>query len=218
MHSAPHHNPQLLPARSWLLRGAAFVAIVITLHVARPVLLPLESRVFRGLIASLAFGAAAEITLTDRTSAIARGYQLPPKADTVAIFSNRETGAAIPYALESYHHLFAPVTILIGLLVVTPAPLSRRAAIGVISLLLLLLLIWLRLWLFAGNILSSPEVAALAWPGWLRGVAATIVSALLDPPSSRVVLPLLVWLCVAFRVRDWIRATAPHDPETGEID
>ncbi|MGE3180912.1 MAG: hypothetical protein AB7N71_04720 [Phycisphaerae bacterium] len=149
--------------------------------------------------------------MLDRTEAILAGQTLPSSCDLAVSLTNSQSGSAAVLAMDSDHHLFLPFAALAALCAATPGRILRRLLLFVASLALLIGFLWLSIWVLFAVTLSTPPVSAGNWPGWAVKVGETFLRAWMDPPASRYVIPLLIWLIVAFRVRDWITVKVSAD-------
>ncbi len=129
--------------------------------------------------------------------------------DVVVLVVNHRGGndgsgaSSAPYLIETFHYSYLPVAVALALLIATP--ISRRTLVA--SALLTVAMaafVALRVWLLGMETLSRDDsLAAFAPPELVRNLIVVGLRALVFPPTSNIVVPLLLWLAFAFRVEDW---------------
>lgn len=99
---------------------------------------------------------------------------------------------------------YMPTVSLIALVIASPLPWKRRWRALLLGLLLVHVFVAFRMAIPIQNSFSNPDALQVHHPGpfgsWLLDVAER---AFLSAPASAFVVPILLWVLVAFRRQDW---------------
>jgi hypothetical protein len=99
---------------------------------------------------------------------------------------------------------YLPTISVVALVLATPLPWKRRRRALLAGVALVSLFVALRIAIPVVRDFSKPDALQVYHPGafgrWLLGIADR---ALLGAPASFFVVPILIWVLVAFRRRDW---------------
>lgn len=181
-----------------LAYAALILAWPLLAHVHRPAYCALGNTLFGGGEASARFrtieGAGnldIEVRLTKRG---------PPLVSAVMKNDSRLVG-------------YMPLVSLVALVLASPIPWRRRRKALLIGLALVTAFVALRMSIPIRRDFSRPDALQVHHPGafgrWLLDVSER---ALLDAPASFFVVPVLIWVLVAFRREDWALVAPPRDP------
>lgn len=127
------------------------------------------------------------------------------------LVANMNTGTGKRIELSIRNHGYVPMAALLALVALTPLPWWRRLLSLVAGLAILHVLIFVRMLL--------PIIATLAEPGpqapydlsdITRSVLEWALNVYVHPPGNSYILPLIVWVLVAFRLRDWYVGVGPR--------
>lgn len=198
---------QRLPTRRIAGFALRFAVVYLALVAAWPVLAPAYRPVYCALGNVLFRGGEASVEFRTKDP----GSDL----DVELVLTNRGTGARARMANSSRLIGYLPTVTLIALVLATPVSWKRRRRALLLGLALVTLFVALRMALPIRREFSNPELAPLMvhHPGavgrWALGVAQR---AFLRAPASWFVVPILIWIGVAFRRRDW---ELLEEPEAG---
>lgn len=142
-------------------------------------------------------------------SAASRGERQADWRDTTAVLGNAAVGRAAPIHMSLRNLVFAPAAVMIALLLATPGTLLRRVVLGLLGVSLAGALGALRVWIALIEGFSGPhELAVYRFSDCTRTLIVVAHNSIVQPPASIFVLPLFVWLLIAFRLGDWVRTPA----------
>jgi hypothetical protein len=111
---------------------------------------------------------------------------------------------------------YLPTVSLIALVIATPIAWKRRRRALLWGLVLVTIFVLLRMAIPIWRDFSRPDALQVYHPGpaarWVLGIAER---ALLSAPASWFVVPILIWVVVAFRREDWILLQPGTDGPAG---
>ena len=115
---------------------------------------------------------------------------------------------------------FTPVAFFAALTLASPIPWRRKLTALLVGLLLVQLFVYARFALFALDVFSSDSPLAVVSPApALRKLLVSTRLVLYSAPEITYVVPVAIWLLVAFRRSDWRRLMGRDTPpETGETE
>jgi len=194
----PSLGAERIPTR----RIAAFALRVGLIWAAFAAAWPLLAPVYRPLyctMANLAFRngeARAEFSVT----------RAPQGDHDVDILLTRRSQSGVEGEVQHSSRLsgYLPMITLVAFVLASPISWSRRRKALLVGLLFVGLYVLLRIWVPIWRDFSNPNALQVYDPGgfgrWLMGVLQRSV---VDAPASWFVVPIFIWVGVAFRRTDW---------------
>jgi hypothetical protein len=192
-----------MPVRS------ALVGFFIKLLIINAVLL-LPWPAWRDLYAT-GFRAAANVLLgsigRDGIVRFEPGEATDVNMDSRIVLQNRSTQAQSHVAFNCRFAGWLPTAMTAALVLATPLPWRRKLAALAAGLALVHLFIALRLWVYLAYLFSAGDTLAVFAPGpFVRGLLGAISDGLFASLIGSFLGPILIWLVVAVRPRDWSSA------------
>jgi len=206
-----HANRARRPARSiavFLLLAAAIYAALLA---AWPMAGGVYARGFRAT-GNYLFGSMGGASVRYRAAAQTIVY-----ADTDVVVRNLRTGDEAARPMSTRYRGYYPAAMLVALAVATPLPWRRRLRALAWGLVVLQALIaWRELMILLEVLSGDNPVATIALSPFWRGALESVSRPLGASTASTFVLPVLVWIAVTFRGRDWARLFGDSDARPRE--
>ncbi|MFQ5458959.1 MAG: hypothetical protein ACE5FC_11000, partial [Myxococcota bacterium] len=141
--------------------------------------------------------------------------EFAPTAEMDTLMELRTRGTPqVGYLRTSSRYVgYSPMVLMVALLVATPLPWPRRARALLWGMLLIHAFIALRVTLtLTANGFAADKAYALFHPGrFVTGLLTRTETILSDDPAASYVIPVFIWLLVAFRPRLWNWTTAMRE-------
>ena len=135
------------------------------------------------------------------------------KWNTELVVRNRQTQAVGSVPMSSRSMGYVPTAVLVGLVLATPIPWPRRRRALFWGLILVHGFVVLRLGLVILDGLSrSDALAPFIWGPFWGKVLSRAAPALGHTPAGSYIVPVLIWVFVSFRRRDWFALFGQAQP------
>lgn len=124
--------------------------------------------------------------------------------DTTVILKNDRLREGLPMPMSARNLGYMPVAVLLTFLLATRMRWRRRLFAMALGLVIVHGFVWLRVWLPIVEVFSRGDDFAVYTlsPFW-RGAVDRANMALAQHPTSFMILPMLIWAMLAFRLEDW---------------
>ena len=148
-------------------------------------------------------------------SAARRAGVVVPEAgcDLVAALHPRGGGRYAFLGVDLSAMIVLPASVGLGLALGTPVAFGRRLRCAVIVVAILAVILFLRIDLVLVETALAGDAPLVQASATFRTIVSAAASALVHPPATRFIIPLLVWLTVAWPM---LRCAAGSDVATGE--
>lgn len=186
-----------VPVRRIVVFAAWVFGIWLGLVVAWPLVRPLYLPAYCGIANVLFEGGAASAELTP-----AQEVQGSHDVD----IRMEKTGSGVWGEMRHSAKIagYFPTVSLLALVLATPIPWRRKRKALLLGLILVTAFVLLRAWIPIRRDFSNPDPLQVFEPGvfgrWLLGIGER---ALVNAPASWFVVPIFIWVGVAFRRSDW---------------
>ena len=99
---------------------------------------------------------------------------------------------------------YAPTVVLLALVVASPISRWRRLWASILGVLLVCAFVEVRVGLLLLDAASDVKVEMITLSPWVKSLVGTLAKLAARIPSGYVV-PVFIWMIVAFRAKDWVR-------------